>query len=97
MTGLISAENFKSLQGVSLKDVEARLFYQNKKVAPNYELSGDLLFTHEGISGPLAYKISSICARFEYSKEVPLLLRLNLLKEELNLQDLLNSNSKKGH
>lgn len=99
LTGLISAENFKSLQGVSLKDVEARIFYQNKKFAPKYDLRGDLrgdlIFTHEGISGPLAYKISSICARLEYSKEAPLLLKLNLLREELNLQDLLNSNPKK--
>lgn len=95
LTGLISAENFKSLQGVSLKDVEARIFYHDKKFAPLYHLCGDLLFTHEGISGPLAYKISSICARLDYSKESPLLLRLNLLNEDLNLQDLLNSNPKK--
>lgn len=95
LTGLISAENFKGVQGVSLKDVEARIFYLDKKFAPEYDLRGDLLFTHEGISGPLAYKISSICARFDYSKETPLLIRLNFLKAELDLQSMLNSNPKK--
>lgn len=95
LTGLISAENFKSLQGVSLRNVEARIFYQNKKFAPEYDLRGDLIFTHEGISGPLAYKISSICARLDYSREIPLLIRLNFLKEEVDLQDILNSNPKK--
>lgn len=99
LTGLISAEDFKNLQGVSLKDVEAQIFYHDKKFAPLHDsfgdLRGDLLFTHEGISGPLAYKISSICARLDYSKENPLLIRLNFLKEELDLQSLLNSNPKK--
>lgn len=82
LTGLISAENFKSLQGVSLKDVEARIFYNDKKFAPLHDLHGDLLFTHEGISGPLAYKISSICARLDYNKKHPLTIRLNLLPRQ---------------
>lgn len=97
LTGLITAENFKSLQGVNLKDVEARIFYQDKKFAPQ---KGDLLFTHEGISGPLAYKISSICAREEYSRDKPIILQLNLLPlipnfSPLTFQSMLNSNPKK--
>jgi len=79
LTGLISAENFKNLQGVSLKDIEARIFYPDKNFAPSCDLRGDLLFTHEGISGPLAYKISSICARLDYNKQNPLVIKLNLI------------------
>lgn len=97
LTGLITVENFKNLQGVSLKDIEARIFYRDKKFAPQYELKGDLIFTHEGISGPLAYKISSICAREEYNKQSPLIIKFDLFGHGLNpcFQELLNSNSKK--
>ena len=45
----------------------------------------DLLFTHEGISGPLAYKISSKYAR----KDFPYTLNLNF-QPQLELQELLN-------
>lgn len=97
LTGLISSESFKSLQGVSLKEVEAQIFYLDKKFAPSFDLRGDLLFTHEGISGPLAYKISSICAREDYSRKKPLNVKLNLspFVSQLILQDILNNNSKK--
>lgn len=97
MTGLVSLEDYKDLQGLSLKDIEARIFYQDKKFVP---LKDDILFTHEGISGPLAFKISSICARLEYSKNNPLKIQLNLLPftidhSPLTFQNLLNSNPKK--
>lgn len=92
LTGLISAENFKSLQGVGLQNVEALISYQNKKLAT---LTGDLLFTHEGISGPLVYKISSICARLEYSQGNPLAINLDFVQEEFDFQSMLNANSKK--
>lgn len=92
LTGLITAENFKILQGVSVKSVETRIFYQDKKFA---QIKDDLLFTSSVISGPLAYKISSICARLEYNKDNPLLIKLNFIQKELDFQNLLNSNSKK--
>lgn len=92
LTGLITAENFKSIQGVSLKNIKAEISYQDKKFPL---VQDDLIFTHEGISGPLAYKISSICARLDYNKAQPLKIKLNLLDKEINLQDLLNQNSKK--
>lgn len=92
LTGLITAENLKSLQGVSLKNVDAEIFYQNKKFQ---HIEDDLLFTHEGISGPLAYKISSICARLAYSATTPLTVRLNLVSKDFDLQNLLNLNPKK--
>lgn len=92
LTGLITTENFKPIQGISLKNIKAEISYQDKKFPP---LQDDLIFTHEGISGPLAYKISSICARVWYNKNNPLKLELNLLNNEINLQELFNQNSKK--
>lgn len=76
LTGLISEQNFKSIQGVSLKNIKAEISWKGKKFPP---VQDDLLFTHEGISGPLAYKISSVCARLDYNKQNPLIIKLNLL------------------
>lgn len=97
LTGLITAQNLKPIQGVSLKNVRAQ--YSCGKL--NSTLTDDILFTHEGVSGPLAYKISSICAREDFSRENPLLIKLNLMSEgfldldSISFQDMLNSNSKK--
>ena len=92
LTGLITKERFKPIQGVSLKDIVAQVSGRGSK---HSTISGDLLFTHEGISGPLAYKISSICAREEFTFINPLVIKLNFLQQEIDLQELLNSNSKK--
>lgn len=92
LTGLITAEEFKPLQGVSVKSVDARIFYNSKKFA---QIKDDMLFTSSGISGPLAYKISSICARLEYNRQNPLLIKLNFVQGELDFQKMLNSNPKK--
>lgn len=102
LTGLISKENFKSIQGVSLKNISAEVFFENKKIT---NIQDDLIFTHGGISGPLAYKVSSICARCGYEKNNPLVLKLNLLQKDnesyieanfkLEFQNMLNSNPKK--
>lgn len=52
---------------------------------------GDLLFTHEGISGPKAYKISSINAR----EDLPYKVSFDLCGE-IDLQELLNANPHKS-
>ncbi len=57
----------------------------------NTGLSGDILFTHFGISGPLVYKISSIKAEAEF----PYSLSFNLAPELENLQEILNNNPHK--
>lgn len=93
LTGLIALENFKSIQGLSLQNINAEISFSKKKFPLQ---SGDLIFTHEGISGPLAYKISSIFAREDYNKPNPLKLNLKLLSEDINLQELLNLNSQKN-
>ena len=92
LTALKTKENFKSVQGVSLKNIGAEIFYGSKKFPPQLD---DLIFTHEGISGPLAYKISSICAREDYNKKNPIKIKLDFINKELDLQEILNSNPKK--
>ena len=52
---------------------------------------GDLLFTHKGISGPYAYKLSSIKARDSF----PYSIKLNFVKD-LDLQQMLNDNPHKS-
>ena len=92
LTGLIALENFKSIQGLSLQNINAEITFDGKKFSPQ---TGDIIFTHEGISGPLAYKISSIFARENYNKTNHLILGLKLLAEDINFQELLNTNSQK--
>lgn len=108
LTGLVTKQDFKPLQGLSLKNVSADIYFNKKKIT---QISDDLLFTHQGISGPLAYKISSMCARIDYNKSNPLKVKLNflmaqdyaILKQvqddvndcEIDLQGMLNLNPKK--
>jgi len=79
LTALKTAENFKKLAGITIKNARAE------------GLQGDILFTHNGISGPLVYKISSIKARDKF----PYMLKFNLC-EDFNLQSLLNQNPHKS-
>jgi len=96
LVGLVTKESLKPIQGVSLKSISAEVFFENKKVA---QVKDDLLFTHVGITGPLAYKISSLCARINYTDKNPLKVKLDFIQGELadgiDLQNLLNSNPKK--
>lgn len=79
LSSLITIEkDFASVSGISLKDIEAGVFFENKKVKT---LTGDFLFTHTGISGPLVYKISSYCAYLDFNKTNPLKISLNLVGE----------------
>lgn len=78
LTALKTAETLKSLAGISVRNVRAEGFQD------------DILFTHEGVTGPLIYKISSIKARENF----PYKLNLNLC-EEINLQELMNKNPHK--
>lgn len=81
LVGLVSEKGFSRQMGVTLKDVY------------NYEtgLCGDVLFTHFGISGPLIYKISSLKAYDKFPYE----LRFNLYSQELDLQEIFNTNPHK--
>ena len=81
LVGLVTKNNFSRVMGVSVKNVY------------NYEtgMSGDVLFTHFGLSGPLIYKISSLYAR----KEKPYILTFDFKKDLDNLQNILNNNPHK--
>ncbi len=79
LTALKTVENFKQLAGVSIKNVKSE------------GMIGDIIFTHEGVSGPLIYKISSIKARDNFPYKIVL-----DLCDEFDLQDLLNNNPHKS-
>lgn len=81
LVGFLADNGFPEQMGVVLKNVL------------NIETggSGDLLFTHFGISGPLIYKISSLKAYDNFPYE----LSFNLYNGEFKLQQLLNENPHK--
>lgn len=62
LSALVSSDDWvKDLQGLSLKNVEASLLVQNKgqdrpvKIASEF---GEMLFTHNGVSGPIILTLS---------------------------------------
>ncbi len=80
LSSLITKEkSYTVLSGISLKNIEAQVFFENKKVKT---LSGDLLFTHTGVSGPVVYKISSYCAYLGFDKTKPLKISFNLVNKD---------------
>jgi len=88
----IKEKYYKEISGVSLKNIYATAKLGKK----NIELCEDLLFTHRGISGPLAYKISSIYSQSDYSLDNPIIVTLNFIQnKDINLQKLLEKNSQK--
>lgn len=73
--------DINNLSGVVLKDV----------YSIDCKLSDNLLFTHFGISGPLAFKISSVKTKDKF----PYSLSFDLYNKEFDLQKLLNENPHK--
>ena len=73
--------NNKAPSGIVLKEV----------LSNDLKISDDLLFTHFGISGPLAYKITSIKARGNF----PYKLSFDLYRKEIELQKFLNNSPHK--
>lgn len=69
---------FKELQGLSLKNVSLRAVCGGKKL---YDGFGEMLFTHFGISGPLALSLSSLINRCDL-KSVELYLDLKPALDE---------------
>jgi len=81
LIGLKTDKTFPA--GVVIKNVKSQI--------GKTQLQDDLLFTHNGISGPLAFKISSIMARENF----PYTVTLNLVGE-INLQELFDKNPHKS-
>lgn len=50
------------LAGLSLKNVEATLYVGNKKIAERF---GEMLFTHDGLSGPIILNLSTLLSEYK--------------------------------
>ena len=83
LCGLITKYDVSTLKGVVLKGV----ILKYKKIV----LEGDMLFTDNGVSGPVIFKLSSVNSRVEYPFEVKIQLVKDLDKIESALK---NSNNK---
>ena len=81
LVGLVTKEKLSDLMGISVQNVT------NNETG----MSGDILFTHFGISGPLVYKVSSVKARESF----PYTLSFDLVPDLDNFQDILNNNPHK--
>jgi predicted Rossmann fold flavoprotein len=82
LCGLVTTEKWPgSLAGLTIRGAKAIARFEGRKMA---EEEGDFVFTHRGISGPLAFRISSRCAFVPYSKDSPLTLAISLAYETGN-------------
>lgn len=80
LSALVTKEkDFASISGLSLKNISAQVFFENKKVI---DLNDDFLFTHTGVSGPLIYKISSYCAYCDFTEKSPLKIVFKLVNKD---------------
>ena len=74
----------KQMQGLTLKNVQIKVFDGGKK--PIYEDFGELLFTHNGVSGPLALSASAHIREFD-TKSYHMLLDLKPALDEKKLDN----------
>lgn len=79
---VIKEDWVKSLQGLSLKNVEISVFDGKKKIHQEF---GEMLFTHYGVSGPLILTASCKAGKKLKKKELQLYLDL---KPALSLEQL---------
>ncbi|WKY47253.1 NAD(P)/FAD-dependent oxidoreductase [Eubacteriaceae bacterium ES3] len=71
----------KSLQGLSLKNVELTLLERRKKISSDL---GEMLFTHFGVSGPLVLSMSSLMRKEPADYSLNLDLKPGLSEEQLD-------------
>ncbi|AMP20588.1 hypothetical protein AZF37_04840 [endosymbiont 'TC1' of Trimyema compressum] len=77
---VVERQRAKSLQGLSLKNVEASAFINKKKMASFF---GEMVFTHYGLSGPIILSLSRLC--------VPALENKDLVEIKIDLKPALSS------
>lgn len=76
-TGLVlDTHDFASLAGVSLSGVNIRIDAPRQ---PKAGLTGEMLFTHQGITGPVVLDTSSAVARLIETTNTPAQLRVELI------------------
>lgn len=85
LVGLISSDEFcKELQGLSLKNVNLMAYENGKEI---FSEQGEMLFTHQGVSGPLVLSASSHMRNFDKkSYKISIDLKPALSEEKLNLR-----------
>ena len=89
---LVIKEGFvKNLQGVSMKNVVLGAKVKKKK----YEIIGDMIFTHFGISGPGVLKLSSYINRALENGEVEVTLDFLQDKSKDEISKLIKENTNK--
>ena len=82
---VLAGDEPKAMMGLSLRGVEARLLLDEREMA---RASGDLLFTHYGVSGPLALTLSRAAVAWlgHGRLELAVNLRPGLAADELDLR-----------
>lgn len=95
LVGIHTAENLSEAAGLSLKNVSLRL-YEAKKKKPVYEELGEMLITHDGISGPLVLSASSFMSTVLENYRLELDLKPGLSSEELDARILRDFSEKKN-
>lgn len=85
LVGLISSDEFcKELQGLSLKNVNLTAYENSKEI---FSEQGEMLFTHQGVSGPLVLSASSHMRNFDKkSYKISIDLKPALSEEKLDLR-----------
>lgn len=86
----------KQLAGVSLSNMKITFFVSGKK---NFSLSGKILFTHFGISGPLilnnAHKVSDLLHEGQVTAEIDAFPKIDLGMLEKNIISVFDKNKNK--
>lgn len=80
------------LQGLSLSNIKLSVLKENKKQASE---TGDIIFTHFGISGPAALNLSRNMAEGEQKISIDLVPSLNFEQLERKINNDFNSNPRK--
>ena len=84
LCGLITKYDVSTLKGVVLKDI----ILKYKKIA----LEGDMLFTDNGVSGPVIFELSSRNSRVDYPYDV----KIQFIKNISELEDALQNDGNKA-
>lgn len=88
---VIKEEFVKKLQGVSMKNVVLSAKVKKKK----YELIGDMIFTHFGISGPGVLKLSSYINKALKDNEIEVTLDFLQDKSKEEISKIIRENTNK--
>ena len=95
LVGISTAEDLSEAAGLSLKNVVLRLYAAGKK-KPVYEELGEMLITHEGVSGPLVLSASSFMSTAPENYRIELDLKPGLSAQELDARILRDFSEKKN-